>query len=137
MLRVAIVAGVAVMITTGAVLTRTALTAAQRPALLLVCLHDERSMASDRDRRDRALEMARALNAAQGQAAERTRRYQPLSALSDLPAVPDGFDLRFYTDGEGYVFSLKDTRDPCHYGIFSDQHGRIYEATPQVPLMAT
>jgi len=35
--------------------------------------------------------------------------------------------VQFYTDGPTYTFSLKDTADPCHYAIFSDQDQGIYE----------
>lgn len=103
----------------------------------LACRHDAGALQQDRTRRDQALVLARAINAAQGIVAGQTRRYQPLAQLANLPEVPDGFALRLYTDGEGYVFSLKDERDPCHYGIFSDQLGRLYEMTPDVPRIAS
>jgi hypothetical protein len=38
--------------------------------------------------------------------------------------------LRFHTDGATYAFSLKDTLEPCHYAIFSDDDKRVYEAMP-------
>jgi hypothetical protein len=38
-----------------------------------------------------------------------------------------------YADGDGYVLSIKDTRNACHYGIFSDEQGPLYEMSPQVP----
>ena len=28
-------------------------------------------------------------------------------------------------------------RDPCHFGVFSDEDGRLYEMTPSVPLLAS
>ncbi len=102
----------------------------------LVCLHDSRSVAADRARRDGAINLARAINEAQATAVQATRRYQPLSALPDLPVTPRGFELRFYTNGEGYILSVKDTLDPCRYGLFTDQHGRLYEMSPQVPQIA-
>ena len=103
----------------------------------LTCRHDGAALQPDRARRAQALVLARAINSARGILAERTRRYQPLAQLANLPPVPDGFALRLYTDGDGYVFSLKDERDPCHYGVFSDQYGRLYEASPQVPQIAS
>jgi hypothetical protein len=106
------------------------------PGAGISCLHDETASAADRARLEQARAVARAINLTQGRAAEVTRRYLPLSQLIGLPQVPDGFELRLYTDGDGYVLSLKDTRDPCHYGIFSDQHGRLYEMAPQVPMVA-
>lgn len=103
----------------------------------LVCRHDGGEEQQDRSRREQAVALARAINVAQGRLAGLTRRYQPLAQGTNLPPVPEGFSLRLYTDGEGYVFSLKDDRDPCHYGVFSDQSGHLYEASPQVPQIAT
>jgi hypothetical protein len=103
----------------------------------LGCRHDDTGLQQDRVRRDQALALARAINAAEGVLAQKTRRYQPLTQLGNLPPVPEGFRLRLYTDGDGYVFSLKDERDLCHYGVFSDQGGRLYEASPEVPQIAS
>ena len=60
----------------------------------------------------------------------RLQKYRPLNELPNLPALPAGFDLQFHTDGLTYTFSLKDTRDACHYAIFSDQDKMLYEAIP-------
>lgn len=103
----------------------------------VVCLHDSSSLPEDRARREQARALVRAIHAAEGRAAQVTREYLPLGALPGLPDLPDGFQLRLYTDTQGYLVSLKDGRDPCHYGIFSDEHGRLYEMTPQVPLIAS
>jgi len=107
------------------------------PPSSLVCRHDAASPPADRTRREQARTLVRAINNAEGRAAETRRQYVPLAQLSNLPAVPTGFELRFYTDGNGYVVSLKDSRDPCHYGVFSDEDGRLYEMSPQVPLIAS
>ena len=88
-------------------------------------------------RRDQALALARAINQAEGLAAQRTREYQALAALPNLPPAPAGFRVRLYVDDSGYMFSIKDDRDPCHYGIFSDENGRLYEMSPQVPQNAS
>lgn len=108
-----------------------------RDLTMLVCRHDNAGLQQDRARRDQALALARAIHSAEAILAEKTRRYQPLDQLTNLPPVPEGFALRLYTDGDGYILSLKDERDPCHYGIFSDQGGRLYEASPQVPQIAS
>lgn len=105
--------------------------------IAVACKHDEGSTVADRTRRDDARALARAINRAQADAAAQTRQYWPLADLPGLPATPEGFQLRLYTDGAGYVLSIKDERDPCHYGIFSDQHGRLYEMSPQVPQAAS
>jgi hypothetical protein len=104
---------------------------------MIKCLHDEASLPDDRARREQARALVRAVNSAQGRAVETTGQYVAIGQLSNLPEVPTGFELRLYTDGQGYIVSLKDSRDACHYGIFSDQHGRLYEMTPQVPLIAS
>ena len=88
-------------------------------------------------RRAQAVALARAINQAEGLAAQKTREYQPLAALPNLPQAPVGFRVRLYVDESGYMFSIKDERDPCHYGIFSDENGRLYEMSPQVPQNAS
>ena len=103
----------------------------------LVCFHDSQSSLENQARRAAAQTLARTINEAQSRAVSAAGRYVALAELPQLPPVPDGFDLRFYTDGNGYVVSLKDTRDPCRYGLFSDQQNRIYESSPQVPQLAS
>ena len=96
------------------------------------CRHNAAEQPNDRVRRQEALNLARQINAAEGRAAERTRRYAQVDQLGTLPAVPDGFEVRFYGNDAGYTFSLKDSMDVCHYAVFSDQSGLLYEASPQV-----
>jgi hypothetical protein len=91
------------------------------------CRHEGPAQPSDSARRQAALVLARAINTAEGAQAQQTRRYQPLSELRNLPGVPAGFELRFYSDSAGYMFALKDTMDSCRYAIFSDQSGLLYE----------
>jgi len=105
--------------------------------LVGACRHDSSATDADRMRRDQALALARAINQAEGLAAQRTRVYQPLASLPNLPQAPVGFRVRLYVDESGYMFSIKDERDPCHYGIFSDENGRLYEMSPQVPQNAS
>jgi hypothetical protein len=102
-----------------------------------VCRHDDAATQADRERREQALGLAQANNRTEGLAAAQTRQYHPLSALQNLPAAPDGFRVRLYVDSSGYMFSIKDERDPCHYGVFSDEGGRLYERSPQVPQNAS
>jgi hypothetical protein len=107
-----------------------------QPVALPLCRHDN-GQEADRTRREQAVALAKAINHAEGTVAERIRVYRPLSQLAGLPPVPNGFEVRLYTDGGGYVFSIKDTLDPCRYGIFSDEAGVLYEKTPQpAPLVA-
>jgi len=107
------------------------------PPAGLSCRHDAGALPADRTRRDQAKALARAINAAEGRAVQNTQRYLPLGQLPGLPMTPSAFEVRLYTDGSGYVVSLKDTIDPCHYGVFTDQHGLLYEVTPQRPLIAS
>ena len=125
-------AAVTVAIVAGAAAQRTA-----PPVSLPRCRHDN-SQAADRTRREQAIALAKAINHAEGTVAERIRLYRPLPQLTGLPAAPNGFQVRLYTDGAGYILSIKDTLDPCRYGIFSDESGIVYDMTPQpAPLVAT
>jgi hypothetical protein len=101
------------------------------------CLHGQDEQPTDRSRREQAVRVARLINRAEGSVSFRgslPRRYLPLDdprvAYFAIPSAPEGFRLQFYTDGEGYAFSLKDTRDRCGFAVFSDQDNRIYEAVP-------
>lgn len=103
------------------------------------CLHQggpERQ--ADRLRREQAVALMKTINAAQGQALQQTRNFKPLSELSGLPGTPDGFRLRMYVNDTGYLASLKDGRDPCYFGIFSDESGFVYTNSPlTAPLVAS
>jgi len=98
------------------------------------CLHDEDETSANRSRREKAVELAYAINDAQHSARGLHRLteggYVPLEQLSKLPKTPDGFRVQLQTDGKGYSFSIKDMMDPCLFGVFSDQSGDVYEATP-------
>lgn len=102
------------------------------------CRHGTSEPQLDRQRREAALAVAKAINARQGELAERTRRYHPLIALGKLPPVPAGFELRLYSDAQGYMFALKDTFDSCRFAIFSDESGLLYEKSARpAPVVAT
>jgi hypothetical protein len=98
------------------------------------CLHDQLETQANRSRREKALELAEEINRAQGLTVvpkrPGQRDYKPLDQLFNLPDVPDGFRVHLLTDGTTYSFSIKDTRDPCGYAVFSDQSLDIYEAVP-------
>jgi hypothetical protein len=101
------------------------------------CLHDASETQANKTRRDQAIRVARAINTAENMGIAPRRpgqRYRRFDELAMVPAIPAGFALQFHTDGETYSFSLKDTRDPCRYAIFSDQEGDIYEALPRVAV---
>jgi hypothetical protein len=111
------------------------------PAQNRQCLHDQLETRADRNRRDKALELAGDINRAQSLARRFTRPgqspYKPLDQLTFLSELPEGFDVQLLTDGMAYSFSIKDTRDPCGYAIFSDQGLDVYEAVPSTRLAGT
>jgi len=110
---------------------------AQIVPLSVSCLHGRPERAADRSRREQAVAVLKALNNAEGQALQQGRRFRALSELPNLPPNPDGFQLRFYLSDAGYLASLKDERDPCYFGLFSDEAGFIYSDAPfEVPLVA-
>jgi hypothetical protein len=101
----------------------------------LRCLHGPSEQRDHRLRREQALTMAERINRAEsvGRLPLQPRRYRPFDQLQNVPPRPADFRLQFYTDGPTYTFSLKDTLDPCHYAIFSDQDKGIYQATTDRP----
>ena len=102
------------------------------------CRHGRPEPAADLARREQAVALIKALNQAEGETLGRTRRFAPLSELPALPPTPAGFRLRLYLSDAGYVASLKDERDPCYFGVFSDESGFVYSGAPfSVPLVAT
>ena len=101
------------------------------------CLHDAHAREGDRNRRAQALALAKAINTAEADAVRQTRQYHPVAGLRNLPAVPPGFALKLFADRDDYVFAVKDTLDPCHYAIFSDSAGFLYEKSARAaPIVA-
>jgi hypothetical protein len=96
------------------------------------CLHGAIESSAEKLRRDQALRWAFQVNLAERAffAPGLTQKYRPLAELRNVPPVPEGFGVQFHTDGQTYMFSLKDTLDPCGYALFSDQAAQVYELTP-------
>ena len=96
------------------------------------CLHGAGESATNRARRQQAVDYAMKVNLAETMYTiaprQTSRGYRPLEELANLPALPAGFAVQFHYDDSSYAFSLKDTRDVCHYAVFSDQDKLIYEA---------
>lgn len=104
---------------------------AQRPAASQSrnCLHGSGESAAEKQRREGAIRLARAVIDAET-VAKRTGRYVPAAQLPNLPETPSGFKMQITTDGATYSFSAKDTLDLCGFALFTDQDGFIYEAAP-------
>ena len=106
-------------------------------AVVTMCLVPQRTTAqaqqacADRSRQILAINLARQINTLQIQSHQRSNAYLPMTALREV-AVPSGFTTQLVTnaDGSEYVFSVKDTQDPCHFAVLSDQEQLIYTARP-------
>src|SRR5438093_8322140 len=102
-----------------------------RRAQLATCLHGRNETAEQRDRREKAVKVARAINTAEVVVVGPPKpRYRRPEELRFIPPLPQGFALQFDTDGGTYTFSIKDTADACHFAIFSDQEKFVYTGTP-------
>jgi hypothetical protein len=96
------------------------------------CLHSDLESNAERMRRLQAIDYVTKVNLAESARARLAPRgYRPLEELPNLPAVPAGFAVQFHNDDRSYTLSLKDTRDACHYAVFSDQDKLVYEAVPR------
>ncbi len=101
------------------------------------CRHD-RPTSVDKARRAGAVSLAKAINAAQMQSLSRARKYEPAANLPNLPPVPNGFRLDLYVNEAGYIFSIKDTLDPCAFAVFSDAGGLLYQQSGRsAPVIAS
>ena len=94
----------------------------QQPA----CLHGPDATQEHIARRQRALGLTRHINTLEAREGSVSKKYQPLHLLPITEGIPQGFTIHLATDGESYAFSVKDTLDPCAFGFFSDEGGRIY-----------
>jgi hypothetical protein len=110
---------------------------ASQPAHVPRCRDYNETSPDDRVRLQQALALARAIHKAEGLLLEQTRNFQPFARLENLPPTPRGFKLRFYGDSHGYILSLRDDLDPCHFAIFSDESGRTYARDAGALKMAT
>ena len=94
------------------------------------CLHGPDETASERRRREQALQFVARVNDAQRAALQARGGYVALADAVPAREVPLGFVPRLTVDAWSYVISLKDLFDPCGFAVFSDQDGRIYEGRP-------
>ena len=95
-------------------------------AVQAACLHGPNEVPDQLARRQRALALTRLINSLQVEAQTRMQAYQALDKLMVAAETPEGFTVHLVTDGESFAFSVKDTLDPCHYVVFSDQEQLIY-----------
>ena len=111
-------------------------TAVDQP-IAVGCRH-ERPNIKDRARRAGAVVLAKAINARQMDSLRRTKTYEPAANLTNVPPAPDGFKLDLYVSDTGYIFSIKDTLDPCLFAVFSDASGLLYEQSGRLaPVIAS
>ena len=89
----------------------------------------QQTRCADRLRRAEGIRLARRINTAQFQSMQEKKIYQPLTAFPAI-VIPEDFSVQFVAGPTGYVFSIKDTTDPCEMALFSDQGGLIYTAAP-------
>ena len=100
------------------------------------CRHD-RPTAVDKARRAGAVVLARAINNAQMESLRRSRNYETAANLPNLPPLPSDFRLDLYVSDAGYIFSIKDTLDPCSFAVFSDAGGLLYQQSGRsAPVIA-
>ena len=97
------------------------------PSTVPSCRHTGAVSQEDRDRAGQAVALAKAINAAEADLIKRFGEYRPVAALNGLPTSPTGFRVNLYSDRTGYLFSLKDDLDPCHFAVISDGAGLIYQ----------
>ena len=96
------------------------------------CLHSDLESNADRTRRMQAIDYVTKVNIAESaRLPALPRTYRPLPELGNIPPVPAGFAVQFHNDDRSYTVSLKDTRDACHYAVFSDQDRLVYEGVPR------
>jgi len=96
------------------------------------CLHSDLESNADRTRRMQAIDYVTKVNIAESaRLPALPRTYRPLEELGNIPPVPAGFAVQFHNDDRSYTVSLKDTRDACHYAVFSDQDRLVYEGVPR------
>jgi len=121
-----VVAVVATALILAAALWSARTVTAQQPS----CLHGQDESPAQRDRRQQALRITRQINTLENATLNQVRQYQPVTALLNLSAPPQGFSVHFVTDGATYVFAVRDTLDPCSFAYFSDEAGLIYTGQP-------
>jgi len=96
------------------------------------CLHGNQESNAERTRRTQAIDYVTKVNIAESaRLPALPRTYRPLEELGNIPPVPAGFAVQFHNDDRSYTVSLKDTRDACHYAVFSDQDRLVYEGVPR------
>ena len=118
------------MCTLGIVVAVLAVSVTLQPAMkaqLPTCLHGPNEMPDQAARRKLALTLVRRINSSETQYQANGKPYQPLSALPDVQ-TPAGFATQLIVHAKGYVLSVKDTLDPCHFAYFSDQEQVVYTA---------
>lgn len=90
------------------------------------CLHQEDEQAEPRRQRDQAVAYLRAVVEAERMFAAGFGRYAQLSELTALPLFPAGWRVQLTASAVNFAASVKDTSDPCAFGLYADHYGTIY-----------
>ena len=105
------------------------------------CLHGADETTEQKERRRQGIALARIINTAQARQRGSGGTFFDTATLLAQPDVAriagtsgnqliQGWRLEHVASGDGYVFSIKDTLDPCGFAFFSDAAGIIYTAEP-------
>ena len=135
-------------ITTAAVLLALGLLAAPSSSFSQTCLHRGGESAAERQRRADALTAVNFINSAES-SARRTGGYRQLSELSpflaphrsdggrlggvarqmrfDSDEVLPGWKAQLVVNADAYMLMMRDTTDPCGYGLASSDDGIVLE----------
>jgi hypothetical protein len=81
-------------------------------------------------RRRQLVQLARQINTAESQAISSTRTPLPLEGIAPTLNFPKGTAFQLAVKDESYIFTIKDTLDPCQSALFSDESGLIYAGEP-------
>ena len=86
---------------------------------------------ADAGRQKLAVNVARQINTLEIASHQKTGIYQTLKELREV-GIPEGFVAQLVVDPTGteYMFFVKDVRDPCRSGVFSDQDQIIFIGQP-------
>jgi len=93
------------------------------------CLHGPGETDVQKDRRVAAVAHMRTITRAEFKGTGQGP-FVPLDQIAGLSTPPSGFTVQLVASPSEFLLSVKDTRDPCHFSLFTDQAGLIYIGQP-------